>query len=126
VKSAVATWWSPRAIGLHVAMVCWVAGCGLAAWWQVGRALQGNQFSYLYAVEWPVFGGAGIFCWWALLHSRSSVRDEAPESDAVEERAHLRARLELRARDEEDAELAAYNDYLAELAVEGKKKGWRG
>ena len=47
----------------------WVAGCALAAWWQVGRAIQGNQYSYLYAVEWPVFAVAGIFGWWALLHT---------------------------------------------------------
>jgi len=106
-------------------MVIWVAGCAVAAWWQVGRALQGNQFSYLYAVEWPVFGVAGIFCWWAMLHSRAAAPDEDAPSQAVAERARAQAHLALRAREQEDPELAAYNDYLAGLAVEGKRKGWR-
>jgi hypothetical protein len=107
-------------------MVVWVAGCGVAAWWQVGRALQGNQFSYLYAVEWPVFGAAGIFCWWAMLHSRSTEHTDEGHRRVLGERARVEERLALRTRDQEDPDLAAYNDYLARLAVDGKRKGWRG
>jgi hypothetical protein len=124
-RSWVARWLSPRALGLHAAMLVWVAGCALAAWWQVGRALQGNQFSYLYAVEWPVFGAAGIFCWWAMLHSRAPADAGADERRVVTERARVQERLAQRTREHEGPELAAYNDYLAQLAVDGKRKGWR-
>ena len=61
-------WLSPRSLSLHLLLVCWVAGCGLAAWWQIDRALGGNQYSYLYAVEWPVFAIAGVFGWLSLIH----------------------------------------------------------
>jgi hypothetical protein len=122
-KRGVQRWLSPRALGLHAATLAWVTGCALAAWWQVGRAIQGNQFSYLYAVEWPVFGGAGIFFWWAMLHSERADDEERHRSTVVE-RERMTSRLALRSREQEDPELAAYNDYLADLAVEGKRKGW--
>ncbi len=34
--------------------------CALAAWWQVGRAIQGNSLSFLYSIEWPLIGVLGI------------------------------------------------------------------
>lgn len=106
-------------------MVVWVSGCAVAAWWQVGRAAQGNQFSYLYAVEWPVFAVAGAFCWWALLHTDASDPDVKVQRRALAERARAQAHVAMRNRDEEDEELAAYNDHLAALAAEGRRKGWR-
>ena len=32
-------YFSPRAIGLHVVLILWMASCAMAAWWQVGRAI---------------------------------------------------------------------------------------
>jgi hypothetical protein len=118
-------WLSPRALMLHAAGAAWVAGCVLAADWQVGRAIQGNEFSYLYAIEWPVFALAGIVGWWALVHTdakSSGERAVRREADAA-----LRARAHVARRDRtvEDAELAAYNDHLAELAATNRPKGWR-
>jgi hypothetical protein len=111
-------------------MVVWVVGCAVAAWWQVGRAMQGNQYSYLYSVEWPVFGGSGIFCWWAMLHSDRAESSGGGEAASVRRRANVEreradTHLALRDREHEDAELAAYNDHLAHLAASGKRKGWR-
>lgn len=117
-------WLSPRAFLLHLLGVAWVAGCVVAAYWQVGRAIQGNEFSYLYAIEWPVFAVAGIVGWWALVHTDA----KSSEGRAVRRRAEaeLRARAHVARRDRsvEDSELAAYNDHLAELAA-NKPKGWR-
>jgi hypothetical protein len=62
-------WFSRRAVSLHVAVLIFVPGCALAAWWQVTRAADGNQLSYLYMVMWPVFGLLGIFFWWLLVHT---------------------------------------------------------
>ena len=47
---------SLRAIGLHVALICWISLAPSAAWWQVGAAIQGNALSYLYSIEWPLIG----------------------------------------------------------------------
>jgi hypothetical protein len=118
-------WFSLRGLGLHLALVVWVAGCLLAAWWQVHRALGGNEYSYLYAVEWPVFAIAGVFGWWALLHTEPAT-DEA-KAERREHEAKLRADAQAARRDHgaEDPELAAYNDHLAELAASGRRKGWR-
>jgi hypothetical protein len=49
-------------------MVVIVSGCALAAWWQATRALGGNGLSWLYSVEWPIFGLIAIAGWWQLVH----------------------------------------------------------
>jgi hypothetical protein len=121
----VRTWLSPRSLSLHLLLVVWVAGCGLAAWWQVDRALAGNQYSYLYAVEWPAFAVAGIFGWWALLHTRPASDEERAARRAREAQLREAAQAERRDRANEDPELAAYNDHLAELASANRRKGWR-
>jgi hypothetical protein len=54
---------------LHLAVLIFVPGCAVAAWWQVTRAADGNQLSYLYMVMWPVFGLLGLFFWWLLVHT---------------------------------------------------------
>jgi hypothetical protein len=61
-------WLSPRALLLHLAMVVVVSGCALAAWWQATRALGGNTLSWVYSVEWPIFGLIAIAGWWQLVH----------------------------------------------------------
>ncbi len=117
-------WCSPRSLGLHLALVGWVLGCSVAAWWQVDRALAGNQYSYLYSIEWPVFAIAGIFGWWALIHTEPAT-DEAKEArrshEEIQRTAAQAARLD---RDTEGPELAAYNDHLATLATT-RRKSWR-
>lgn len=118
-------WLSFHALCLHVATLAWVAGCAVATWWQVGRAIGGNQFSYLYAVEWPVFAVAGAFCWWALLHTDDTPATEHAQQRALADRRALASHVALRHRDEEDEELAAYNDHLAALAASGRRKSWR-
>jgi hypothetical protein len=49
-------------------MVVIVFGCAVAAWWQATRALGGNGLSWVYTVEWPIFGLIAIGGWWQLLH----------------------------------------------------------
>lgn len=119
-------WWSPRSLALHVALLAWVAGCLAAAWWQVHRAMAGNEYSYLYAIEWPVFAIAGVFGWWALLHTEPATPEAAAERRALEERERAAAQAQRRDRAVEDPELAAYNDHLASLAASGRRKSWRG
>ena len=54
---------------LHLAVLVFVPGCAVAAWWQINRAADGNQLSYLYSVMWPAFGILGLYFWWMLIHT---------------------------------------------------------
>ena len=115
------TFLSARALGLHVALLAWLVMCGAAAYWQFGRAAEGNQLSFLYAIEWPCFAIMGFFGWWALLHMEkvtehqeqarrdyeALMRAKAAEARLAAEQQHAEA---------EDPALAAYNDHLAALS----------
>ena len=118
---------SPRALVVHVALVLWLTMCVLAAWWQIARAVGGNSLSFLYAIEWPCFLVLGFFGWWAMLHVEKPSEEEEAARREYEERMRaeaLAAREALATRGDEDPQLAAYNDHLAQLAVAPKKKLW--
>jgi len=143
-------WLSGRAITLHVAALILVPGCAVAAWWQVNRAADGNQLSYVYSVMWPVFGLLAIIFWWMLIHTdydsvglKGMLRQQA-EADTDADAQSFDLSASSRPPDEvaaspmttpnvaeeplvaagEDPELAAYNARLAELAAKGAKT-WR-
>jgi DNA-binding transcriptional regulator of glucitol operon len=118
-------WLSRRAVSLHIAVLLFVPSCGIAAWWQITRATDGNGLSYLYAVEWPIFAILSCYFWWMLIHTdyetvglrgmrqKSSVREPVPSTPAP---PVIDANI--------DPELAAYNERLAALADQGPKT-WR-
>jgi hypothetical protein len=152
---------------LHLAFLVIAAGCSIAAWWQVHRAMAGNTLSYLYSVEWPAFIVVAGIGWWQMFH-------DTPEDIAQRKAHHARARAAsaevvartlprsalaitvgsdgggrsqvpatgagagswpavpdapdatlLAGEDEPTDDLAAYNRYLALLALRGKAKTWR-
>ena len=118
---------TPRALVVHVVLVVWLTMCVLAAWWQIGRAVGGNSLSFLYAIEWPCFLVLGVFGWWAMLHVEKPSQEEEAARREYEERMRteaLAAREALATRGDEDPQLAAYNDHLAQLSVAPKKKLW--
>jgi hypothetical protein len=132
-------WLSARALSLHVAALVIVPGCALAAWWQVTRAEDGNQLSYLYSVMWPVFGILGVYFWWMLIHTdyetvglKGMRRQQADVPDVVPDvveaaspaPATLRPEAPVVVDPDVDPALAAYNARLAELAAQGPKT-WR-
>jgi hypothetical protein len=61
-------WLSRRALLLHLTVVVVAPGCGVAGWWQATRALAGNGLSWVYSIEWPIFGLIAIAAWWQLVH----------------------------------------------------------
>ncbi len=136
--SARGRWLSRRALLLHLAIVVWFPGCLVAFWWQVHRAFDGNGLSYLYSVEWPAFAVAGVWGWWQLVHTepadvgrraqerlaRAATPSEAAAAEVAPAPTATVQATPVRRRDDEDPELAAYNDRLARLASEGPK-GWR-
>jgi DNA-binding transcriptional regulator of glucitol operon len=118
-------YFSRRAIGLHFAMIIWIALCGVAAWWQVGRAVQGNGLSYMYAIEWPAFAVLGVLGWYALLNMEKVTEHQEQDRREYEEKMRAQALAARQASVEsEDPTLAAYNDHLADIAVKPRKKLW--
>jgi hypothetical protein len=67
-------WFSPRAVLLHFELLVIVVGCGIATWWQAGRALGGNGLSWFYTFEWPVLAGIAAAGWWHLIHEDAATR----------------------------------------------------
>ena len=117
-------WFSPRAVKLHVVILVVVPACMALCVWQIYRAIDGNSLSWAYVFEWPLFAGYAIYMWWRFVH-------EAPEpaDTGASGNGHVDAALRspdgpaaAKAR-QDDAELAAYNDYLARLAAKDRAAG---
>ncbi len=117
-------WYSARALLLHLTLALWIVGCGAAAWWQISRAGDGNALSYMYAVEWPVFGLLGIGGWWALLHVEAVSEEEKIQRREFEKQLRRDAHLERHGPSTSDPSMVAYNEHLAQLAQRPKKKLW--
>jgi hypothetical protein len=127
---AVRRWSSRRALIAHGVLVIWVPGCALACWWQVTVALSGDDLGWIYTFMWPAFAVFGVVLWWHLVHDDPDtvgarglrrLRQESPTvSSPPSAPDDVIARAEA-----EDAELAAYNAYLAELGRRPQTKTWR-
>ncbi|MEU8187353.1 hypothetical protein [Micromonospora carbonacea] len=129
--------WTPAWIARHVAMVVLVVGFLGLGWWQLSRAAGGNALSWGYAVEWPVFAAFVLFVWWReLRHTLRSAPGDAsaeptttgpapadrvaaatPSATPTGVRRPVRvSRTPATPVDgADDADLAAYNRYLAWL-----------
>jgi DNA-binding transcriptional regulator of glucitol operon len=122
-------WFTRRAIKLHLVILIVVPAFLALCVWQLSRALDGNSLSWAYVFEWPLFAAYAVYMWWRFVHEAaeggapparaagvpggkgmSAAADSAPASARSDEA-------------EEDAELAAYNTYLAELADQDKAPG---
>ena len=121
-------WLTRRAVGLHATVVVVVPAFLALFWWQVQRVREGNTLSWAYVFEWPFFTGYAIYLWWRLVHDQPGLTETPGASDrsgetddrllAGEEGAPSAAAGE----EEDDAELAAYNRYLAELSAADKRR----
>ena len=139
-------WLSKRAVSLHLAVLVAVSGCAVAAWWQVNRAQDGNDLSYVYSVMWPLFGLLGLCFWWLLIHTdydtvglkgmrRQQALTGAPAhaqdgTAAATDVVSTSPALPLNVTEapisasDDDPELDAYNARLAALQAKGRKT-WR-
>ena len=95
-------------------------------YWQLARALGGNTLSWAYVFEWPIFAGYLVYVRWRLVH-------EAPSAAPVPATAATGAPASAAGpsgtgdpaeHENEDEELAAYNEYLAALEESGRPKRW--
>lgn len=68
----------------HLALAGGLALCVAAFWFELRRALGGNELSWAYVFEWPLLGAFGVYMWWRVLHpavrrSRRARASESPE-----------------------------------------------
>jgi len=121
-------WLSRRAVSLHLAILVFVPGCAVAAWWQINRAADGNQLSYLYSVLWPAFGLLSLYFWWMLVHTdydNAGLKGvQRQQAMATSDDFPVPGGPPPPVAVDEDPELAAYNARLADLATQGPKT-WR-
>ena len=110
-------WFSPRALKLHAVILIVVPGFLALCIWQIDRALGGNTLSWAYVFEWPLFAAYAVYMWWRILHEKPDAAPAVPAENG-------QATEQPSARDaQEDAEMAAYNDYLARLAEQDRAAG---
>lgn len=48
--------------------MCGLALCGVAFWFELGRAIRGNGLSWAYVFEWPLLGIFAVYMWWNVLN----------------------------------------------------------
>jgi len=128
---------TPRWLGWHLTMVAAVCGMLLLGDWQFHRAISGNALSWAYTFEWPLFAIFAVVFW------AKTIKDEfhppaaaaAGEDDVPLPAGALRqggsdgvaVPSGEPASPAEEADLAAYNAYLARLHREVRGHGkWHG
>jgi len=128
---------TPKWLAWHLTMVVSVFGMLWLGDWQFHRAISGNALSWAYTFEWPIFAVFAVVFW------AKTIKDEfhppavaGPGEDNVPLPAGalrqggqdgVPAPAGEPASPEEEADLAAYNAYLARLHREVKGHGkWHG
>jgi len=127
---------TPRWLAWHLIMVGSVYGMLALGDWQLHRAMSGNGLSWAYTFEWPIFAVFAVVFW------AKTIRDEFHPPTAEPGQADVPLPAGARrqggragaagpggepASPEEQADLAAYNAYLARLHREVKGHGrWHG
>ena len=104
-------WFSGRALALHAITLVVVTCCLALGWWQLERALSGNTLSWVYTFEWPFFAAYALYMWWKLLHEEPGARNRGKRRKPTADQS-----------EEEDAKLAEYNRYLAELRASDESR----
>jgi hypothetical protein len=57
-----------EAAKVHITLVLVLALCISAFLFEVRRALGGNELSWAYVFEWPMFALFALYMWWTTLH----------------------------------------------------------
>lgn len=106
------------ALRLHLTLVFVLALCSAAFCIELLRALGGNELSWLYVFEWPLFAGFSVYMWWNLLHERHGATPrsthEARRGSEVKPADRLADGLTVTG-PADDARLHAWNSYVRDL-----------
>ena len=128
---------TPKWLAWHLTMVVSVFGMLRLGDWQFHRAISGNALSWAYTFEWPIFAVFAVVFWAKTIKDEfhppavagpgednvplpaGAVRQGGPGGAAVPAGESSSP--------EEEADLAAYNAYLARLHQEVRGHGkWHG
>jgi hypothetical protein len=105
-------WRSRRAWRLHATLLVVVPGCLAAGWFELTRALAGNELSWVYVFEWPFFAAFAAHLWWRLLREGedAGLAPTPRTPDAAGDGPP-------------DPQLEAWNEYLARLNAQSPPGG---
>ena len=56
-----------EAFRAHATLLVGLVLCGLAFWFELGRAEGGNELSWAYVFEWPLLSVFAVYMWWNVL-----------------------------------------------------------
>jgi DNA-binding transcriptional regulator of glucitol operon len=116
---------TPGWLGLHALAITLFAAFLAFGWWQFDRAQAGNDRSWAYVFEWPIFAIFVIVMWIKMMRDELDDDPDAPgrAPKVIEEPAEAAVtRAIIRRQEEEDPQLAAYNRYLARLNSETHRR----
>jgi hypothetical protein len=73
----------PRWLAFHAVLIVSVAGMLWLGLWQLHRAESGNELSWAYTFEWPLFAIFAVYFWGKSVHEELGLtRDAGREDDA--------------------------------------------
>lgn len=111
---------TPRWLMRHAIVIVLLVIFGGLAYWQAVRAGEGNFRSYVYAIEWPIFGAFVVYVWWKTIKDELDPAERAKAAlPKPSRKRHGVSASPEQIDDSNDPELAAYNRYLADLNNEG-------
>lgn len=114
---------TPGWLGLHALAIALFSAFLFFGWWQLSRAQAGNDRSWAYVFEWPIFAIFVVVMWVKMI--RDELNDDGkPKPQPPLQPPEPPAKSEIiRQQEEEDEELAAYNRYLARLNSQPGRRG---
>jgi hypothetical protein len=115
----------PRWLGWHVFAILAAAGMLWLGDWQFHRAVAGNELSWAYTFEWPIFAVLGAVFWAKTIRDELRSPDSAsPEAEGADLPAGAGAVARSRPGDAGNPEVTAY---AARLSAEVRGHGrWHG
>ncbi len=117
-------WFSRRALKLHAVILVVVPAFMALCVWQIYRAVDGNSLSWAYVFEWPLFAGYAVYMWWRFVHEKPEVTPAAAsENGHAPVTAPPGPGAGAGSTVQDDEELVAYNEYLAQLAERDRATG---
>jgi len=78
-----------EAAKVHVTLVLVLALCISAFVFEVRRALGGNELSWAYVFEWPLFAVFALYMWWTTLRQTRGKKAAAPPAPKVVAPEHV-------------------------------------
>lgn len=114
---------TPAWLGLHALAITLFSAFLAFGWWQLERAQEGNNRSWGYVFEWPLFSIFVIVMWVKMIRDELSDDEESDEERTAAPVRPLSEAELIQQHEAEDEDLAAYNRYLARLNTESHRQG---